>query len=188
MIAVYALRDEDEASSLRGVLLAHRIPCALIGPEYGFADAAFRIPFVLFTREGRRVGEGLARHLPPQKILDCPPDIPLPVLIRTELYRRYSIDIEHYVCGSLRLSGDAVLYRGYPVRLTPNEERIVRLLAVCRDRYFTGEELAVFCLRGDADAAAVHVCHLNRISRELCGADMIECRRFSGYRVRHIRR
>jgi hypothetical protein len=188
VIAVYARRDEEEAFTIRETLRAERIPCALIGPEFGFADAAYRVPFVMFTKGARQIGASLARRLPPRRILVCPPDVPLSVLIRTELYRRYSLDMEHYVCGSVRFRGDDVLYRGYPLKLTPNEERIVRLLAVCGGRYFSGEEIAAFCLYGDEDAAAVHVCHLNRMSRDLCGADVIECRRYLGYRVRCVRR
>ncbi len=184
MIAIYARRDDDEARAIRAALRREKLPAILVGPESGFCDVCGRLPFVLFTESGRRVGVGFARRLMPRQLLTCPPDVSLPALVRTQLLTRYSIDMEHLVCGSVRLRGEEILFRGYPLKLTGNEMRIVRQLAVCRDTYFSGEELAGLCLDGGgADAAAVHVCHLNQKSDALCGAPMIECRRFRGYRI-----
>lgn len=88
-----------------------------------------------------------------------------------------------------------VLFCGKPLYLTPNEHRILTMLRYApTDRetnekvYYSKEQLAAFCLekgRSAAGAVAVHICNMNTKANKTVGADIVECRRYKGYRL-HI--
>jgi len=52
VIAIYALRDDDEARAIRAALRREKLPAILVGPENGFCDVCGRLPFVLLRKAG----------------------------------------------------------------------------------------------------------------------------------------
>ena len=91
-------------------------------------------------------------------------------------------------------NGD-VLFCGKPLYLTPNEQRILTMLRYApidpttkEKIYYTKEQLAAYCLeqgRSAAGAVAVHICNMNNKANKTAGVDIIECKRYKGYRL-HI--
>ncbi|MBE6588339.1 MAG: helix-turn-helix domain-containing protein [Ruminococcaceae bacterium] len=77
------------------------------------------------------------------------------------------------------------LFFNKSVSMTKTEKRILRMLLFSRD-WESGERLSLYCLKKqkpDLKSIAVHICNLNKKMNAACGFDMIEHRRFSGYRI-----
>jgi len=184
MIAIYAGRANTEARECRKQLLYDGIPCALIGPEYGHADLAMRLPFLTVTEDARDIAESFICSISADKILRFPPDIPAPIAFRQAYLRRFGTDMDTAHIRDVRFIAGEVLYRGNPVHLTPVEMRILRLLLFCRGEYFHSDEIAALCTEQEcAKTAAVHVCAINEKTRRISCQKIIETRRYKGYRI-----
>lgn len=80
---------------------------------------------------------------------------------------------------------DRLIFRSKEIYLTKTQKRIVRMLLFADD-WQTGEKISAYTLkkgRSDEQSVAVHICNINRNTRAVTGAELIECRRFSGYRI-----
>ena len=77
-------------------------------------------------------------------------------------------------------------YCGKPFKLTPSEARIINFLQYSPG-WYSRETIAAYCLkngRKDKDAVNVHICNINNKSDKLIRIKVIDCRRFSGYRLK----
>ena len=92
----------------------------------------------------------------------------------------------------LTKNGD-VLFCGKPLYLTKSEARILNMLKyaptdpVTREKvYYSKEQLAAYCMtdgRSAAGAVAVHICNMNQKANKIAGFDIVECKRYLGYRL-----
>lgn len=184
MVALYALRASEKAVKWRKELLEVGIPAVLIGPEYGFASMAERVPFVWIDPDSAPFGNSFRKKIPIHKLISCAPDASAAAAVRTAYLRENGVSLDSLHAHSIRYVTDAVYFRGNMLFLTPDEKRILTLLLVCGGTYFTADEIAAACLNaGKSGAAAVHVCHMNAKAVRGCHVKMIECRRYAGYRI-----
>ena len=77
------------------------------------------------------------------------------------------------------------LLLGYPLRLTPNEHKILLILSNERDRTFSYEELLAlafpFKTSITKNQLAVHVCNINKKASEISGRQLIQNPHKNGY-------
>lgn len=86
-----------------------------------------------------------------------------------------------------------VLFCGKPLYLTKSESRILNMLkyaptdsATGEKVYYSKEQLAAYCMtdgRNAAGAVAVHICNMNNKANKIAGFDIVECKRYLGYRL-----
>ena len=184
MIAIYTRAESEWAECLRETLRAEYIPCALIGPEYGYASLAARVPYVILGRDLPIQVDSFLRQIPAHKILTWSEDASVLSVIREAYKRDFHRDMESIHSGGVWFLRNQIRFRGARLHLTPNEKRILNLLIWCEGRYFLAEEIAVLCLRNaSCGAVAVHICNMNTKALEATNHKMIECRRFGGYRI-----
>lgn len=186
MVAVYCLKEDTFAHSLREAFFASGIPCVLAGPTHGPASVLQKMPVVLFLPSAAEYGEGVRRKLPEERTLmlsqiQSPDSI---VKMVEQIYcRRFGTDISHVWEDGIRFESARVYYRGHYLPLTAAEYRIVRLLFFCRRKYCLAEEISASCLADPAGGVAVHICNINSKARKITLFPLIECRRHSGYRI-----
>lgn len=183
MVAICAGENDREAERFSEELYNALIPCALVGPSYGFTDSVYRVPFVLFSEKSTVWSENLRRKIHPAHSLSCSDDKHIAALVYQKMYEVYRINMLNYAVNGIYLMRSLIRFRSCVLHLTKNEQRILRLLAFCAGNWFTGEEVAAYCLRGDERAAAVHICHLNTKAVQGTGSKMILARRYRGYCV-----
>jgi len=182
-VAIYAHSECTWAECLREDLRKAWIPCALIGPGYGFSPLAEKLPFLIIA-PNTEVSDTFIRSQSAHKILTWSEGVSVPSLVREACRQQLGIDVENLREAGIRYLGDRILYRGVRMHFTPNELLILNLLLVCRGRYFSAEEISALCLRcADANASAVHICSINRKATEVSPYKIIECRRYKGYRI-----
>lgn len=86
-----------------------------------------------------------------------------------------------------------VLFCGKPLYLTKSESRILNMLKYAptdpvtgEKVYYSREQLAAYCMtdgRSAAGAVAVHICNMNQKANKIAGFDIVECKRYLGYRL-----
>ncbi len=72
------------------------------------------------------------------------------------------------------------------INFTKTEKRIIACLC-CMPDWVSFEVLSAFCLKAaknSSDSIAVHVCNINSKARKVTGHEIIECRRYCGYRLK----
>ncbi len=186
MVAVYCLRGDAFAQSLRDSFLAVGIPCVLVGPTHGPASVLQKVAFVLFAPSAIEYSEGVRRKLPEERItlLSGEENAESAVKEVERAYlRRFGVN---YSCAredGIRFDAGRVYYRGHYLPLTASEYRIVRFLVHCRKKYCFSEEIAAACLADPEGGVTVHICNINSKSRKITLYPLIECRRYSGYRI-----
>ncbi len=186
MVAVYCLREDAAAQSLRDALFTAGIPCALVGPTYGPASIVHKVPFVLFAQSAAVFGEGLRRRLPRECLLSMPDTLQASetaLMIEAAYLRRFSTDYADARADGIRFVSGDVYFRGHFLPLTAAENRILRLLFHSRGTYFCAEEIAAACLADPGSGVAVHICNINQKARRSALYAVIESRRYSGYRI-----
>lgn len=92
----------------------------------------------------------------------------------------------------LTRSGE-ILFCGKPLYLTDSEQRILNMLKYAptdpdtkEKPYYSREQIAAFCMtdgRSAAGAVAVHICNMNNKANRATGFDIVECKRYLGYRL-----
>lgn len=102
------------------------------------------------------------------------------------------------IFGTIKISrvltrNGEVLFCGKPLYLTKSEQRILNMLKYAPDDpitkekiYYSKEQLAAFCMtdgRSAAGAVAVHICNMNNKANKIAGFDIVECKRYLGYRL-----
>lgn len=184
MIALFSRSDSEWAECTREHLRDHGIPCALIGPEYGNASLAHRVPFVILSPDLPQTADSFRRQIPVRKLLTWSEDVPVLVAVREAYAREFGVHMDEIHEGGIRFVGEQVRFRGARLTLTRNERRILNLLIWCHGTWFSAEDIAALCLRSAAPgAAAVHICNINHKAQQKTNFKVIECRRFRGYRI-----
>lgn len=74
MVAIYGQKSDGWIYDWRQALLSAGIPCALVGPPFGFAALADRLIFVLFSSKNDASSIAFQKSLPLEKTLDISPD------------------------------------------------------------------------------------------------------------------
>ena len=85
----------------------------------------------------------------------------------------------------VELKGSSFTFFRKSVFLTGTEMRILRMLLYYRD-WVSAERISLYCLRGskaDGASVAVHVCNINRKMKAATGFEMVEKKRYSGYKI-----
>lgn len=186
MVAICAGEYDREAEMIYEELRAAWIPCALVGPKYGFTDTVFRVPFVVLSGKSNVWNESIRRKIHPAHILSCSGDRHIAGLLYQKMFEIYHINMQNYAVNGIYITNSLIRFRSCVLRLTRNELKILRLLAFCTGHWFSGDEVAAYCLRGDARAAAVHICNMNEKAVRSIGFKMIQTRRYHGYCVEKI--
>lgn len=183
MIAIYAKKSDAEAASLRSDLLKQGIPCILIGPEYGHGALMTRVPFVVFGRGCEEIAHGFRESLPAARVFTSCDAVHADAL-KDRLRSVYGMDYKNLTRSGIRFVIDVFYFYGNPIKLTGLETSIVKLLTICHGNYFTAEEIAAFCLdRGCAGTIPVHISHINGKNKASRNDQIIESKRYCGYRV-----
>ncbi len=98
----------------------------------------------------------------------------------------YGIEFENSKINHAVVNYREVTYCGRPIKLTRSERRILYFLMYNKG-WYSSEVIAAYCLKGgrrDKGAVPVHICNLNSKAKRLTPVHIIDCRRFSGYRMK----
>lgn len=95
-------------------------------------------------------------------------------------------DVRASVCRSADDNSFAIYSK--PVYFTKTEKLIITMLLLSSE-WKNAECIAAYCKRkgrNDRGSIGVHICNINKKTRAAVGRDIIECRRFMGYRILQI--
>ena len=98
----------------------------------------------------------------------------------------YGIVFENSKINHAVACGRELTYCGRSIKLTRSERRILYFLMYNKG-WYSSEVVAAYCLKGgkaDKNAVPVHICNLNNKVRRVAPVHIIDCRRFSGYRMK----
>lgn len=184
MVVIYTQEKDPAMEELRAKLRAKKIPCSIIGAEYGNTSLSEKVPFLICAPGCNRETDAFLQNVPSSKILQGTDDVSLYAEIQAKLYETHKANFEKgFLCGIYFING-RVRYRLEPLSPSPNERLILNLLLFCRGTYFQANELAAFCLEDPSvQSIPVHVCNLNKKCIETAMFPLIKKRRYSGYRI-----
>ncbi len=100
----------------------------------------------------------------------------------------YKEDMERAKKARLSFHNKCLCYCGMFTTLTGSEMRIINLLIALRD-YCSWEMIKAYCLKGsktNQGSVAVHISNINAKVQRMFSEDLIECKRFIGYRLNRV--
>lgn len=104
-----------------------------------------------------------------------------------EKYREiYGVEFENSKINHTVAVGREITFCGRRINLTRSERRILYFLMYNKG-WYSREVIAAYCLEGgasDKEAVKVHICNLNNKIKRIAPVHIIDCRRFSGYRMK----
>lgn len=110
------------------------------------------------------------------------------------LLMKHGIDLESYCVDRFTQINGVCKFAGNIFYPTDKEKIIIKTLTLCPMRYFTAQEIVMFCsgklnesLTTTARTIAVHVSHINRKTKACSMKPIIETKRNYGYRFVIIR-
>lgn len=98
----------------------------------------------------------------------------------------FGTEFEYSKINHVVVTGREVSYCGRRLKLTRSERRILYFLMYNKG-WYSSEVIAAYCLKGgagDKNAVKVHICNLNNKVRKVAPIHIIDCKRFSGYRMK----
>lgn len=107
-------------------------------------------------------------------------------LVLSEYEKFYREDMESALKARLTFHNRSLGYCGMYTSLTMSEMRIMNLLIASRD-YCSWEMINGYCLKGKKNnqgSVAVHISNINAKIRKMFSEDIVECKRFQGYRLK----
>ena len=184
MVAIYTRRDSGWGAAVRAGLMQDGIPAILVGDGIRDAEIARRVPYVLIDPGTGEAGERFRSTVPPRRLLCLKDGVSPTEAVCAVFPRDYGTEFSCFFSRRIRFVQDIVCFRGNPLPFTRNEKRIIRFLLASTGTFFSGDEVAAACLeRGSGNAVAVHVCNINAKTMHDVRLKMIDCRRYSGYRI-----
>ena len=186
MVAIYGQKSDGWIYDWRQALLSAGIPCALVGPPFGFAALADRLIFVLFSSKNDASSIAFQKSLPLEKTLDISPDTSPEALVdfvKLRFFQKFKYDFEYAEGYGIRFTEKRAYFGGHELHLTKTEYRIVRLLFHARGEYFSPEEIIAACFERKGSTVTTHVSNINQKARYMTEMPLIETRRYHGYRI-----
>ena len=184
MILIIDSSFKNTALWEREQLLSEGIPCAAcdLSGALELLPAAF-----VFVTEGHIMEDVkyMCSMIKDLRVIFCKERSDIIDLARS-MACEYLQKYESVCCPVCRSREEGIFYiYSKPVYLTKTEELIVTAL-LAASAWYTPHTLAAFCKSGaksSADSIGVHICNINKKVRAAVGRDIIECKRYKGYRI-----
>ena len=186
MVLIYGQRSDILPFELRETLLLEGIPCALVGPEFGFASLVDRVHFVIFTSIPDHAALSFRKNIPLEKVLEIEDEPSVESVVRRVklcYFQRFGFDFEYAEGAELRFSDKRIYFRGHELHLTKTERLIVRFLFEARDEYFSSDEICAGCFLKKGTTVAGHISAINKKARYMTEIPLILTKRNRGYRI-----
>ena len=177
------IRDE-----IREMLLSEGIPCAVCHTD----DIDRHLPAGAVVVTERYIAPDVRymeeMHRPRTPVFIFDEDRPLYSFVKEvyEEFCRKKADGEGY--SHVSVTDKGVIFCNCFIRTTKSELRIIRQL-LSMPEWHTAEKITLYCMknsRSDFGHAAVHISNLNRKARKASGKNLIDCKRYLGYRISEI--
>ena len=184
MILIVDNTHRKMCAEIRRSLLHDGIPCVVCDVDH--CDEYMPIPLTIVTE--RYIMEDVdyisGFHGNPKAVL-YDESVDFEDFVRNSFQSVYGDVYKKSKISRVKTTGDQLLFCGRPIHLTPVEKRILNLLQYA-PRWYDRKEIANYCLSKGKNAAPsvnVHVCNMNTKANNIAGENIIECRRYSGYRL-----
>jgi len=170
--------------SVREKLHSLCIPCAVSHLDY--IDILFPATFCAVTERylyEDTVFMSRMHSRTPVKVIEESPTFVEEVLEHYNVFHEAMVEKakERYITFSER----GLLYYGKYISLTKTEKRIINLLVDSKD-YVIWEKVSGYCLKDpkvSQGTVAVHISNINKKTIAATGREIIECRRYEGYKL-----
>lgn len=169
MILIIDNSQRKLRNELRNAYLSHKIPCALSDLDH----AADYMPCTVIQVTEKYLYDD-AKFLASMYNN-------IPVLVEDSV-----MDITVPENPHLKCFIGGVTFCSRKIFLTKTEELIVHMLMMT-DIWVSSSEIANYCMKVPRKSSvAVHICNINAKAQKSTGFELIDCRRFSGYRLKRF--
>ncbi|MDD6094483.1 MAG: hypothetical protein PUC29_01935 [Clostridia bacterium] len=166
---------------MRGHLFERGIPCIVSDTEH--FDKYLPCELIIVTEKYlMKDVEYLASMYGRHKIFYLREYAPMTEEI-TALVYEYFHGFTNLRKSRVTVSDGSIVFCGKTVLLTKTERRILNMF-LFSDKRYTAESIAAYCLnKASPETAISHIHKINRKASVLTGINLIECKRYEGYKL-----